>query len=351
MRDASECEIPTGSHGLGLDSGPSTAWPQEVAAPAESCHPWTVTRFLPALSTAAALLVGCAPEAAPPPRPPLDPVAYAADVATWTAWRDSMVQSAAGPLAQVGLCHPDETGLPITMGSDPSSGCVIPGPHAAANAGQLVAHGDTLTFEPTGAFAWGGTPEAAAVGMLAIKDRPEIYGAQGWLGPVRFTSRWSDGAITVWIIDTLAAARTAFNGIERWPVDTAWRFPARFTPASGEWRRVPTVRGFELPREVAGRVTIDFQGETRELIALTKGRNATDMLVVIRDATSGDGSYPAGRFVDVPLPDSLGRTVVDFNRARNPDCAFTDASPCPLPPPENRFDVAITAGEKVYHRK
>lgn len=313
-------------------------------------HPSGVTARL-AFPISLALIASCAPEPGAPPERPVDVAVYESELAAWTAWRDSTVQSAAGPLAQTGLCHPDESALPITMGSDPTSGCVIPGPHAAPVAGRLVARGDTLSFEPAGEFAWAGTPEAAAVGMLAIRDRPEIYGAQGWLGPVRFTSRWSDGAITVWIIDTLADARAAFSGIERWPMDTAWRFPARFTPASGEWRRVPTVRGFELPREVAGRVTIDFRGETRELIALTKGRNATDMLVVIRDGTSGDGSYPAGRFVDVPLPDSLGRTVVDFNRARNPDCAFTDASPCPLPPPENRFDVAITAGEKTYHRR
>ncbi len=313
-------------------------------------HPSGVTvRF--ALPISLALLAACSPDAAPPPELPVDIAAYRTELTAWTAWRDSMVQSAAGPLAQTGLCHVDETALPIAMGSDSASGCVLSGSHAAAIAGHLVARGDTLTFEPSGAFAWGGTPEAAAVGMLAIRDRPEIYGAQGWLGPVRFTSRWSDGQVTVWIVDTLAEARQRFAGIERWPVDTAWRFPAQFTASQGEWRRVPTVRGFELPREVAGRVTIDFRGEQRELVALTKGRNATDMLVVIRDATSGDGSYPAGRFVDVPLPDSLGRTVVDFNRARNPDCAFTDASPCPLPPPENRFTVAITAGEKEYHRK
>ena len=86
-------------------------------------------------------------------------------------------------------------------------------------------------------------------------------------------------------------------------------------------------------------------------MAYTKGRGAIDMLVVFKDATSGDGSYPAGRFLDVPLPDSLGRTVLDFNRARNPDCAFTESSPCPLPPPENRFGVRIEAGERNYEVK
>jgi hypothetical protein len=43
-----------------------------------------------------------------------------------------------------------------------------------------------------------------------------------------------------------------------------------------------------------------------------------------------------------------GRTVVDFNRAYNPPCAFNAYSTCPLPPPENRLDLAITAGELKY---
>jgi hypothetical protein len=40
--------------------------------------------------------------------------------------------------------------------------------------------------------------------------------------------------------------------------------------------------------------------------------------------------------------------VLDFNRAYNPPCAFTTFATCPLPPKENRLDLAILAGEKAY---
>jgi uncharacterized protein (DUF1684 family) len=40
--------------------------------------------------------------------------------------------------------------------------------------------------------------------------------------------------------------------------------------------------------------------------------------------------------------------LLDFNQARNPPCAFSSFATCPLPPPENRLDLAITAGEKAY---
>ena len=66
------------------------------------------------------------------------------------------------------------------------------------------------------------------------------------------------------------------------------------------------------------------------------------------DRTSGHGSYGAGRFLDAPMPDADGRVVLDFNQAYNPPCAFTAFATCPLPPPENRLDLAVQAGEKAY---
>ena len=40
--------------------------------------------------------------------------------------------------------------------------------------------------------------------------------------------------------------------------------------------------------------------------------------------------------------------LIDFNRAYNPPCAFTPFATCPLPPPENRLDLAVQAGERDY---
>ena len=56
------------------------------------------------------------------------------------------------------------------------------------------------------------------------------------------------------------------------------------------------------------------------------------------------------RYIWIAGPDSLGRTALDFNQAYNPPCAFTAFATCPLPPPENRLDLAIEAGEKAYRK-
>lgn len=277
-----------------------------------------------------------------------DTAAWRTETEQWMALRDASVASSMGPIAQVGLCRIDDARLPAALGGDSTSSCVLPGPSAPGRLGTLVAVGDSLRLVAEAKLFWVGEKTLRESATLALRDRPEVDGAAAWHGAYRITARWDAPNVTVWISDTLAAARATFAGITRWPLDPAWRFAARFEPADDEWRAVPTVRGFELPRRVAGTVVATIQGEERRLVAYAKGRGARSMLVVIRDGTTGEGSYPAGRFVDVPFADSLGRTVLDFNLARNPDCAFTSASPCPLPPRENWFTARIEAGEKAY---
>jgi uncharacterized protein (DUF1684 family) len=280
-----------------------------------------------------------------------DTTAWRTDVTGFFAARNAWLPGAYGPLAQTGLCRLELSELPATIGTDSSATCVIPGPHAPARLGTLVTRGDTLMLHPIERVFWVGAKALRDARVLALHNQPALDGATAWHGPVHLTARWDSAMVTVWIADTLSPARDSFAGISRWPLDPAWRLDATFEPASDEWRRIETVRGFELPRQVAGRLTLVIDGEPRTLTAYSKGRGARSMLVVLRDATSGQGSYPAGRFLDVPLADSTGHTVVDFNLARNPDCAFTLASPCPLPPRENWFDAALQVGEKWYHQR
>jgi uncharacterized protein (DUF1684 family) len=72
---------------------------------------------------------------------------------------------------------------------------------------------------------------------------------------------------------------------------------------------------------------------------------------IFRDGTSGKETYETARFLYSDLR-SDGTTVLDFNEAYNPPCAFNPFTTCPLPPVENRLKVRILAGEKAYpHHK
>jgi uncharacterized protein (DUF1684 family) len=77
-----------------------------------------------------------------------------------------------------------------------------------------------------------------------------------------------------------------------------------------------------------------------------------ELFFVIADRTSGKETYGAARFFYAALPKGglaqPGKVELDFNKAYNPPCAFTPFATCPLAPPENRLDVAVTAGEKKY---
>src|SRR6185503_3194845 len=49
------------------------------------------------------------------------------------------------------------------------------------------------------------------------------------------------------------------------------------------------------------------------------------------------------RFLYSDLKDD-GTTVLDFNQAYNPPCAFNPFTTCPIPLPENRLPVKVLAG-------
>jgi uncharacterized protein (DUF1684 family) len=72
--------------------------------------------------------------------------------------------------------------------------------------------------------------------------------------------------------------------------------------------------------------------------------------VLFTDATSGKTTYAANRSLTV-TPESDGSVVLDFNRAVNLPCAYTDLATCPLPPSENRLSVAIEAGEQIPYER
>ena len=121
-------------------------------------------------------------------------------------------------------------------------------------------------------------------------------------------------------------------------------------PASPATRRVLAPDGQEVEASEAGTVAVTVGGST---VTLTVRRipdpegEESELEVFFRDATNGSGTYPAGRFVRL---EPLGgeRYRLDFNRARNPFCAYNTVFACPAPWRGNAFAGAIAAGEQ-YH--
>lgn len=119
-------------------------------------------------------------------------------------------------------------------------------------------------------------------------------------------------------------------------------------PASPERRRVLTLDGIEVEAEEAGTVTVSIGSTPTRLQVMRMpipGTEETELQVYFRDQTNDYGSYPAGRFVEVTrAPKGLYR--IDFNRARNPFCAYSSVYPCPVPWRGNSVAAPVEAGEK-----
>lgn len=121
-------------------------------------------------------------------------------------------------------------------------------------------------------------------------------------------------------------------------------------PATPRSARVLAADGIEVDATEAGTVSLDIAGVSRLRVMRLPdpGTEESSLEVFFRDSTSGAGSYPAGRFVTLePVGD--GRYRLDFNRARNPFCAYNSVYPCPLPWPGNTIAAPVQAGERYTH--
>lgn len=148
--------------------------------------------------------------------------------------------------------------------------------------------------------------------------------------------------------DSEAATRTGFAGIERFPVDPAWRIDADWQPLDPPFRlAMGTVIGTIEDYPAPGRAVFMHGGRRRELYPVMEAPGDERLFLVFADATSGKETYGAARFLYVDPPRD-GRIVLDFNKAYNPPCAFTPFATCPLAPPENRLALRVTAGELKY---
>ena len=139
-----------------------------------------------------------------------------------------------------------------------------------------------------------------------------------------------------------------FKGFDSYDIDPAWRLDAQFE-VNDPIRHIPIVNevGMTLYEPSWGTVVFEKDGKTHRLDALAR-EGAETLFMIFADETSGLETYGAGRYIYIPAPDEDGNTVIDFNKAYSPPCAFSAYMTCPLPPEQNLLSIKVTAGEKAY---
>lgn len=150
--------------------------------------------------------------------------------------------------------------------------------------------------------------------------------------------------------------REAFEGLSYYEPDPDYRVEATFErlPRGEDAETVEMEMTAGEPTEYVrvGRLRFERAGGERTLSAYAPADepDRASLFVPFRDATSGEATYGAGRYVELEVEGDLddGATVpLDFNLAYHPFCAYNESFACPLPPQENVLDVAIEAGERL----
>lgn len=264
----------------------------------------------------------------------------------WTSWRAARRESLAsedGWLTLVALTwlEPGES----TVGADPSSTCVLPAGHAPPRVGRVTLDGAVVRFfaEPGVEVTVDGTP------VTEVELSPDTTGAPTVLavGSIRIHLIARGDRLALRVKDRESAARLGFTVPEVFDYDPALRVRARFAASSGETAAIVNVLGMVEETPVAGRLTFELAGHPFTLVALPGGDGPDDALfLMLRDATSGEETYGAGRYLDVAAPDESGEVWLDLNFLESPPCAYTELATCPLPPPENEIDLPVRGGER-----
>lgn len=294
---------------------------------------------------AASLLAACGSSGGDAPVVKVDPQ-FEADQQQWRTQRYQDLIRADGWTSLIGL-HWLE-GPAHWIGSGPGSGIRLSaGP---ARLGMLRREGMAVSFTPEAGVdvSVDGEPVRGRIPLHSDHDpQPTIIAFDEGKGLLSLIRRGDRLALRVKHAD--AVSRTAFAGIDYWPGGPDWTVDAMLIPAPpGRTLSIVDITGMSSELPAGG--TLQFQRDGVQYALEAIAEPGGELFVIFADRTSGHGSYPAARYIDVPPAGADGRVKIDFNRAYNPPCAFTPYATCPLPPAENRLDLRVEAGEKNYRK-
>jgi uncharacterized protein (DUF1684 family) len=237
------------------------------------------------------------------------------------------------------------------FGTGPGVDFVLPAGSAPPVAGEFVRKGAGVSVSLAAGVA--GTVGEQALGS---EPRPLQTDAAGSpdvlrLGRLSLHVIARGDRLGVRLKDPESATRKKFAGLQWYDVAESYRVEARFVPYDKPHAvRVPNILGQSEDMPSPGYASFKMEGKDVRLEGVLESPDADELFFILKDQTSGRGTYPAGRFLYTPLPKD-GVLVLDFNKAYNPPCAFTEFATCPLPPRQNWMPVAVRAGEKDYgHR-
>lgn len=148
-----------------------------------------------------------------------------------------------------------------------------------------------------------------------------------------------------------------FTGLHYFPIDLTYRVRAKFERINNpKTIRLPTTTDRKPEYKEYGMLHFVLEGKELTLTTylneeIQKQEEYKDYLFLpFLDRTNGESTYGGGRYLDFRMPES-DSVYIDFNKAYNPYCCYSDRYSCPLVPRKNYLPVEIRAGVMNYHLK
>lgn len=269
--------------------------------------------------------------------------AYTQEIEQWRKLRLSRLMRDDGWLTLCGLFWLREG--ENRCGTDPSLPIVFPEGKAPALLGTFTLRDGRVSFTTTGdANVLHDSIAVTTIELLSDDDDggPTILKYQ----TLSFYVIKRGTALAVRVKDSQNPVLLEFKGLDYFPINPRYRLRATFVPYNPP-RRLDIVNmwGMEEPYESPGALEFEMDGRIHQIDAVREG---DALFVMFKDLTNGNETYEAGRQLYPPLPDSNNVVILDFNKAYNWPCVFTDFATCPLPPQQNQLPIRIEAGEKMY---
>lgn len=290
-----------------------------------------------ALAVGLAVVGACGgPPPEPAPAPDVDPVAKV------QAWRDKHEADYLRDWVSIAGLHMLEPGI-HTVGSGTDNAIVIP--NLPGHAGAVTLSERRLTFTAAAGIRVVRKDQALA-STVVLKEPGKPAEPEIAIGQVRLVAHESGDRVSLRVRDPNGEWVRSFRGFTWFPIDEAYRVTARFVPDATPRRlKVGNTFGDLDEYTTEGVVEFSLHGQTVRLRPFTT--RPKRFYFVFRDASSGQETYKTARFLYADLLDD-GTSVLDFNQAYNPPCAFNPYTTCPIPLPENVLPVKVLAGERAY---
>jgi uncharacterized protein (DUF1684 family) len=292
----------------------------------------------------AAFLAWQIPSLLAAPMDPLDKAAYKDEVVQWRKNAEQRLRADNGWLTLAGrfVMKQDEN----RFGTAADNDIVFPEGTGPAHIGSLFVEPGKITLKTSDGI----TMLAEGQPFTERQMKTDVEAPQrDWvtLGRLAMHVIERNGDYVLRLADNQSEVRKQFPGRVWYDVSTTYRVKARFVAYTPK-KKIPIINvlGDVSDEPSPGYVEFALGGQHYRLDAIEED---DALFFIFRDGTSGHGTYSSGRFLIADKPKD-GKVLLDFNKAYNPPCAFSEFTTCPLPPRQNQLKVRVDAGEK-YRKK